>query len=338
MSEEARELLDTEGESGRFEFKRDAAAVKATVLVAAANWVASDRAREMVTLLVGVDEVEDATTGLARGQIRGLPDLHQSIERIQNVVGDTLPTPVDVTFIEEGTKTDTPFLRLEIRPTYAPHFDSSGRRVTRNNASTRPLSDEEMLDIYLNRESIKFEERFSAIVDEVTQRVVALSAQLEEVADRIDHASSAAWEAASNADESRTLAERLDYDIQSVLEKVENPMPSNVRCFFELREKRQTVWRRYSYDVALRPTKATPKLTARLRAVLAEPIDPEIWAANRAETELWEEVLKERGDRGSMAQWSRAVRKREEFQLDMAPQLDDIIGQLTREAEDIRND
>ena len=47
-SQVARDMLKAEGESGRFEFKRNAAAVKPEVLVAAANWVALDTTRQKV--------------------------------------------------------------------------------------------------------------------------------------------------------------------------------------------------------------------------------------------------------------------------------------------------
>lgn len=55
------------GESGRYEFKRDVDAVTVGLLAALANWVAADPARDVAHLLVGVDEVEDATTGLVAG-------------------------------------------------------------------------------------------------------------------------------------------------------------------------------------------------------------------------------------------------------------------------------
>jgi hypothetical protein len=75
--------------------------------------------------------------------------------------------PVSVTIIEEAVATSKPFLRLKIRPTFPPHFDAEGRRQTRNNASTRPLTDEELLDLYLDREAAKFEQRFQQTADRV---------------------------------------------------------------------------------------------------------------------------------------------------------------------------
>ncbi|WP_131808150.1 AlbA family DNA-binding domain-containing protein [Mycolicibacterium elephantis] len=91
VSKAARELLAASGETERFEFKRDASAVK-KVLVAAANWVALDPAtREKVTLLVGVDEEKGPGTGLVTGKIVGLSDLDKSIDAIQQYCASTRP-------------------------------------------------------------------------------------------------------------------------------------------------------------------------------------------------------------------------------------------------------
>lgn len=164
VSRAARTLLRTEGESGRFEFKRDSKVVDQTVLVAAANWVALEPSRSHVTILVGVDEVLDAETGLTTGKPVGLSgsDLALHMRRIQDYARTTLPVPVGLRIIEEGVKTKTPFLRIEVRPTTAPHFDSAGRRVTRDGAAHRALMDEELLAIYLYREARQFEARFAS--------------------------------------------------------------------------------------------------------------------------------------------------------------------------------
>ena len=154
ISPDAKDLLAAEGESGRFEFKQTARSVRPEVLCAAANWVALQRgAVEEMTLLVGVGEVKHPTTGLVKGEILGVSDLETAIQTIQNNIRETRPVPVAVTIIEEAVETPKPFLRIKIRPTFTPHFDAEGRRQTRNNASTRPLTDEELLDLYLDREA-----------------------------------------------------------------------------------------------------------------------------------------------------------------------------------------
>lgn len=91
------------GESGRYEFKRDVEVVTAGLLSALANWVAVDSARDVVHLLVGVDEVEDKDTGLVCGKPYGLPKgLDKAVSRIQDIASKTRPIPVDVFIVEEG--------------------------------------------------------------------------------------------------------------------------------------------------------------------------------------------------------------------------------------------
>jgi hypothetical protein len=152
------------GESGRFEFKQTAEAVSVGVLAALANWVASDDDRSVAHVLVGVAEVEDPVSGLARGEPCGLPKgLDKAVAGIQDLASRTRPIPVDVVIIEEAVAEKTPFLRLEVRPTMAPHFDDEGRRQTRQGRSTRALSDEELLQIYLRREANSFTARYQQI-------------------------------------------------------------------------------------------------------------------------------------------------------------------------------
>jgi hypothetical protein len=85
MSALAEDLLSV-GESGRCEFKRDAEAVSPKVLAALANWVELDPDREVAHLLIGVDEVEDADTGLVYGVPCGLPKgLDKAVVRLQDM-------------------------------------------------------------------------------------------------------------------------------------------------------------------------------------------------------------------------------------------------------------
>lgn len=89
MSTDAQHMLAL-GESGRYEFKRDAEAVSPKVLSTLANWVALDPTREVAHLLVGVDEVEDAETGLVCGIPCGLPKgLDRAVARLQDIATKT---------------------------------------------------------------------------------------------------------------------------------------------------------------------------------------------------------------------------------------------------------
>lgn len=117
------------GESDRYEFKRDIDAVTPKLLAALANWVSLEPTRDAAHLLVGVDEVEDKSTGLVYGAPFGLPKgLDRAVARIQDMASKTRPIPIDARIVEEGVEEPRPFLRIEIRPTMAPHFDDEGRR------------------------------------------------------------------------------------------------------------------------------------------------------------------------------------------------------------------
>ena len=110
MSGAARRMLAL-GESGRFEFKRDGDAVTVGLLAALANWVAADPARDVAHLLIGVEEVEDAATGLVSGVPCDLrKGLDRTVARVQDLASRTRPIPVDAFVVEEAVAQDHPFV------------------------------------------------------------------------------------------------------------------------------------------------------------------------------------------------------------------------------------
>ena len=319
VSKAARQVLRTQGESGRFEFKSDSKAVSASVLVAAANWVALDAGRDHVTLLVGVEEVLDQETGLTTGRPVRMSgaDLSTHVRRIQDVAATTRPVPIDLRIVEEGAKTSAPFLRIEVRPTFPPHFDGTGRRVTRNGASTRPLEDEELLDIYLDREAQKFEARFQTTaqrtidaVDAIHEGLGGMSTTLEKLPDLIDGAEAAAYMAGSEAEDTQRGIEdvvvRLDQLDRRLAERL-NRTPDYV--FLRLRHIRSRVWRCFNVDRLLKPSKAAERLAPRLLTHLNEPLDINAYMANLARLQHWEKALNERKRPGSMRWWSEQLKQ-----------------------------
>lgn len=353
VSAEATALLKAEGESGRFEFKQTARSVKPEVLCAAANWVALDPSREHVTLLVGVEEKEDPATGLVTGSvIAGGLNLQKAVETIQNLVRETRPVPVNVTIIEEGVATSAPFVRLEIRPTFAPHYDAEGRRQTRNNASTRPLTDEELLDLYLDREAAKFEQRFQRTAQRLTNQLATigddvdylrgdlstLDSNVEQVSDGLMRLQDSSWTAADEAEESRSVAERIESDLEELgrdlLGQRDDSPPG---LYFRVMDMRWTVWDAFACDAAYRPTRATDKLTARLKTILENPISPHDWLANMNEISFWADALRRRDRKWTMTAWSREITKYEDRPEDTGLiALDDnlIATYAARRAED----
>jgi hypothetical protein len=338
VSEEASGLLAAEGESGRFEFNQTAEAVSPDVLVAAANWAAMNDV-DYVTLLVGVAEREDPDSGLVSGKIIGLRNLARAIHAIQSRCVETQPVPIGLTLIEEGVATPTPFLRLKIRPTAAPHYDDKGRRVTRNNASTRPLTDQELLDLYLDREAEKFEQRFQRTAGEVLKRLGQVSAGVEELLDDLGYAGSAASEAVDEAQQSKFVAERTEHRLEQLHDLIEGVEQNTPYSFFmRLGDVRLEVWLAFAEDAAVRPTKKTDQLIDRLSEQLQRPIDGNQWVVNCIELQFWRDALERRGKRGTMTSWAREIATRERFDYTTVWPLGERVNDLRAELAHVRND
>jgi hypothetical protein len=340
VSAAARRIMKTQGESGRFEFKSDSKAVSASVLVAAANWVALEPSRDHVTILVGVEEVRDEETGLTTGRPVRMSgnDLSTHVRRIQDFAAATRPVPVDLRIIEEGAETKTPFLRAEVRPTFPPHFDGTGRRVTRNGASTRPIEDEELLAIYLDREACQFEARFQATAQQTIDAIDAIhaglggmSTTLERLPGLIDGAEAAAYAAGYEAEDTqrdiKDVLVRLDKLERKLAERL-NRTPDFV--FLRLRYARSRAWRCFNVDRLLKPSKAAEGLAPRLLAHLNAPIEFSAYMVNLAHLQHWETALQERNRPGSMRLWSD--------QLKGATQIPPAVGQrvLTEDLDKLR--
>lgn len=325
VSAAAQRILTHEGESGRFEFKQTSKVVEPAVLVAAANWVALEPTRDVVTILVGVAEVVDEETGLTRGQPVGLPgnDLSHHVRRIQDYARATLPVPVGIRIIEEGVSTPRPFLRIDVWPTRAPHFDGSGRRVTRDGASHRALMDEELVSIYLDRESVQFEARFDGTakrtidaVNSIQNGLGGIAAEVARLPRLIDDAEGAAAMAGSEADDARRAIEDLGRRIDARFHALEERLAHHLNrtplyVLLRLRHVRDRAWRAFCVDRALRPSKAAERLAPRLLAMVNEQLAIEEHVRNLIELEGWETVLEERKGRrpASMRWWSSQAKE-----------------------------
>ncbi|RYB94440.1 hypothetical protein EUA93_08850 [Nocardioides oleivorans] len=325
VSAAARRLLSREGESGRFEFKQTSKAVDSSVLVAAANWVSLEPSRTEVTILAGVAEVTDPVTGLTTGKPIGLTgnDLAVHVRRIQDYARATLPVPVSVRIIEEGVSTKLAFLRIEVRPTRAPHFDGSGRRITRDGAAHRPLMDEELLAIYLDRESLQFEARFDQTARRTIEAVESLgrglggiAGEVERLPGLIDNAEGAAAMAGYEADDAKRAIDDLGRALNARVDKLEERLARHLNrtplyVLLRLRYVRERVWRSFCVDRELRPSKAAEKLAPRLLRMLNEPLVLESHVANLIQLQDWEAALKARKDQrpASMRWWSSWVKQ-----------------------------
>lgn len=342
------------GESGRYEFKRDVDAVTVGLLAALANWVAADPTREVAHLLVGVDEVEDKNTGLVHGQPFGLPKgLDKAVSRIQDVASKTRPIPVEVFIVEEGVAEPTPFIRVEVRPTMPPHFDDQGRRQTRQGRSTRALTDEELLRIYLDREAGSFAMRFRQVSNELRSAVGAVGSQVDQIAEGIENnvatpilaltrtthdAADAAESASSSADSAASSADTVSYEVehvqrivrelQRVVEDIQDDSTQNLA--YRVMRLRRKVWWNFTVDTWEHKSKRADQLEARLRELLSGEVSLEA-DRNTWELRVWQDLLKDRraqrGERGTQKWWDAAIREVISFMENpayAAPDLPDL--------------
>lgn len=349
-SVEAERMLEL-GESGRYEFKRDAEAVTPKVLAALANWVALDSTREVAHLLVGVDEVEDAETGLVYGVPCGLPKgLDRAVARLQDIASKIRPIPADVFIVEEAVAQSTPFLRLEVRPTMPPHFDDEGRRQTRQGRSTRALTDDELLRIYLDREAGTFAARFRHTATELQEAVGAVGTQVDQIADAIDRTiaqpldelTDTAGMAATAANDAEAAAstvgydvanvERLVRDLQHVVEDLQdNTVESLAARVAHIRRK---VWWAFTVDTWERTSPRAERLAKKLHGLLSNgiPLDE---ARNAWDLRVWQDALDDRkthrNGKGTLKWWQETLTEVSEF-LDepiyQAPELPDMRAEL----------
>jgi hypothetical protein len=357
ISEDAAQMLAL-GESGRFEFKRDVDAVSAKLLAALANWVALDPDRAVAYLLVGVQEVEDRTTGLVWGDPRGLPKgLDKAVSRIQDVASQTRPVPVDAFIVEENVAGSAPFVRVEVRPTMPPHFDDEGRRQTRQGRSTRAMTDEELLRVYLDREAGSFAARFRQTSEDLRAAVGAIGNQVDDVAAAIEEniagpislltmtaetAADAARSAESSADSANASAMSTEFEVtnvqgvvkalRTVVEDLRDRTPEGLAS--QLTSSRRKVWWNFTADTFQHGSTLAEQLNKRLRVLLAREIsvDP---AQSAWELALWEDVLVERmaqpRQRGTQKWWRIILQTVEAYSRSpsyAAPELPDLRAAL----------
>lgn len=222
LSAETQRILDQEGETGRFEFKQDAEnGVKVSVLVAAANAAALEGIPS-VTILVGVEEREYEETGVVTGHVVGLRDLERAKELITGRGRSVRPVPPNVLIIEENVKTARPILRVVVSPTRAPHYDDHGARATRQGASTRALTDEELLDMFLLREAASFRQRFQEIASEIEYSIGEVADQARELATQLNSIESATDQLQGSVDETYEFVGSVLEGIGDVQQSVES--------------------------------------------------------------------------------------------------------------------
>lgn len=339
------------GESGRYEFKRDVDAVSPKLLAALANWVAQDPEREVAHLLVGVEEVEDPTTGLVFGRPSGLAKgLDRAVARIQDHARETRPIPVDAFIVEEAVDEAIPFVRVEIRPTMAPHYDGEGRRQTRQGRSTRPLTDDELLRIYLDREAGSFAQRFrhasetlheavggvGSQVDGISRALkVTIARPLADLKDTADFAAvsaSSAESAAHDVGYAISTVEDMVRDLNALVEGLHDNAPHSLAA--EVAQRRRIIWWEFSLDTWERTSARAQRLEASLRELLTRDISIDD-ALNSWELQVWASFRAERKEQrrgmGTMKWWDSTLLRAKAYFAEPtfeAPELPEIRHEL----------
>jgi transposase len=198
-------------------------------LAALANWVALDDSRELAHLLVGVKRSRTQPPASLPASRSAYPRVSiKSVARLQDIAKLTRPMPIDAFIIEEGVATATPFIRVEVRPTMPPNFDDEGRRQVRQGRSTRALTDEELLQIYLTREGRSFAVRFQEASRALQEAVGGIGSQVESIADAIERniaeplaelteTAGYAASAASAAEDAATTVSRDVYEFERLV-------------------------------------------------------------------------------------------------------------------------
>ena len=146
---------------------------------------------------------------------------------------------------------------------------------------------------------------------------------LSTVGEQVEDAAAVASEAAEEAEQSKSLGELLDHDIQLLRDRADR---SPVEVFFQLRHERQRVWVFFLNDAEFRPTKQTPRLHGELREILEAPIDPNDWIRNGTELAFWKDFLAKRNQRGRMTAWAGALSELGQFEPITALPLGDEDG------------
>lgn len=98
--------------------------------------------------------------------------------------------------------------------------------------------------------------------------------------------------------------------------------------FLRLRHLRSRVWKCFTVDRLLKPSKAAERLAPRLLAHLNEPLDFGAYMLNLALLQHWEEALEERERPGSMRWWNQQLRGSRDIPADVGQRylVDDLDG------------
>lgn len=163
-------LLLSQPEGLEVEFKRNLGAVKQKILIAFANSLTGG------TVLVGVEDGARAD-GVQRGHIIGCDVSDSARLQIQNKALSCIP-PITIQIVTENLA-GHPLLRIEVPSSpNKPHCSQSGDYCIRSDGRNRALQPDEMLHLFMERESEQFLIRFKHAVSKLESQVTTMDSEL----------------------------------------------------------------------------------------------------------------------------------------------------------------
>lgn len=163
LSRRTQQLLNM-AEGPRVDFKREANAIKSRDMVAFAN------SPHGGTILIGVDEIT-SIDGVQRGRVVGCAVDDNARLTLVNKATDCYPT-VEIELYVENLAS-RPMLRLEIPSgIHKPYCTQYGDYAIRADGRNRALLPDELLAIFMERESEQFLARFQDAVSRLEQQLV----------------------------------------------------------------------------------------------------------------------------------------------------------------------
>lgn len=176
LSQRTRQLIGGQ-ENLDVDFKISGAAIKQKTLVAFANTPTGG------TLLIGVEEYTSGD-GVQRGRIVGCEVDDTARLTVQNkALSCVPPVPVEI-FVENMSR--EPILRVEIPHSLnRPHCTSSGEYCVRADGRNRALLPSELLQLFMDRESEQFVNRFKSAVEKLENQLETMDGELKIGVDRM---------------------------------------------------------------------------------------------------------------------------------------------------------
>lgn len=170
-------LLLNQAEGRDVDFKVSPVGVKHKTLIAFANSVSGG------AILVGVEEYT-SSDGVQRGRIVGCDVSDAARLQIQNKALSSVP-PINIQIVTENLS-HRPILRVEVPSgPHKPYCSQAGEYAIRSDNRNRALQPDELLQLFMERESEQFLSRFKTAVGKLEVQVSSMDSELRHGVDQM---------------------------------------------------------------------------------------------------------------------------------------------------------